>query len=132
LTPTIFNHSSDALGPLNIWGRSEGATSSYDAAPQDTEGGQVLTVMAAPQQTLKDLSLRYVGHFDSDLSQKILRLNPDLKDPDHLEAGQLVRIPLPPGAMRKVNDTAETSTPTEPGTSGNLLTKFSAFLRERK
>ena len=132
ITPAIFDNSSGALGALMPADRSEGANASYDAAPQDTEGGQVLTVMAGPQQSLKDLSLRYVGHFDSDLSKKICSLNPDLKDPDHLEAGQLIRIPLPPGAMRKVNDTAEAATPSKPETSGSLFTRFSALLQERK
>ena len=92
----------------------------------------MITVVAGPQQTLNDLSLRYVGHFDSDLSKEIRSLNPDLKDPDHLEAGQLIRIPLPPGAMRKVNDTAEAAAPSKSETSGSLFTKFSALLRARK
>ena len=99
--------------------------------PQEMEDGQVLTVAAGPQQTLKDLSLRYTGHFDSELALKIRALNPDLTDPEHLEAGQLIRIPLPSGAMKKVHDTAEPSARPKPET-GNLLTRFSALLRERK
>jgi hypothetical protein len=59
-------------------------------------------------------------------------LNPDLTDPDHLAAGQLIRIPLPPGAMKKVNDTADAATASAPSTSTNLFTKFTALLRERK
>jgi general secretion pathway protein A len=133
LTPAIFDdHSSGALGVTVPAGRSDGAPSSYDAAPEDTGSGQVLTVAAGPQQTLRDLSLRYVGHFDSELANKIRILNPDMKDPDHLEAGQLIRIPLPPGAMRKVNDTEEAATPLKPASSGSLFTKFTALLRERK
>jgi len=132
ISPAMFDNPSDPLRAPIPAGRSEGTTASYDAAPQDTGNGQVLTVVAGPQQTLKDLSLRYVGHFDSDLSKKICSLNPDLKDPDHLEAGQLIRIPLPPGAMKKVNDTAEAATPSEPETSGSLFTRFTALLRERK
>jgi general secretion pathway protein A len=132
LTPAIFDPSSDTLGPLPPAEGSEGTTATYDADPQDTGDGQVLTVMAGPQQTLKDLTLRYVGHFDDDLSKQICSLNPDLKDPDHLEAGQLIRIPLPPGAMRKVNDTAEAVTPPKTETSGNLFTKFTALLRGRR
>ncbi len=128
----IFHHSSDSVGAQILADRSEGASASYDAAPQDTGNGQVLTVAAGPRQTLRDLSLRYVGYFDSDLSKKICSLNPGLKDPDHLEAGQLIRIPLPPGAMRKVNDTAEAATPSKPETSGSLLTRFTALLRVRK
>jgi hypothetical protein len=108
-----------------------GADAGYDATPQEMDDGQVLTVAAGAQQTLRDLSLRYTGHFDSELAIKIRALNPDLKDPDHLEAGQLIRIPLPSGAMKKVHDTAESPAPPKPGT-GNILTRFSALLHERK
>ena len=132
LAPSVLNPSTDAQGALVPAARSAGTTASYDADPQDTESGQVITVMAGPLQTLKDLTLRYVGHFDDDLSQKIRTLNPDLKDPDHLEAGQLIRIPLPPGAMKKVNDTAEAAAPSKTETSGNLFTKFTAMLRGRR
>jgi hypothetical protein len=55
---------------------------------------RVLTVMAGQQETVRDISIRYVGHFDDDLFEEIRRLNPDLKDPNHLEDGQLIRIPL--------------------------------------
>jgi hypothetical protein len=58
---------------------------------------RVLTVMASRQETIKDISIRYVGHFDHDLFEEICSLNPTLKDPDHLEDGQLIRIPLRPG-----------------------------------
>ncbi len=132
LTPGIFNNSSGAIGTLVPADRSEAATASYDAAPEDTGNGQMITVVAGPQQTLRDLCLRYVGHFDGDLSNEIRGLNPDLKDPDHLEPGQLIRIPLPPGAMKKVNDTAEAATPSKTETSGSLFTKFTALLRDRK
>ncbi len=132
LTPASFDRTSDALAAPVSAGRSEGTTSSYDAAPEDTGNGQVLTVMAGPQQTIKDLSLRYVGRFDSDLSKEILRLNPGVNDPDHLETGQLIRIPLPPGALRKVNDTAEAATASKTETSGSLIAKLTALLHERK
>ncbi len=134
LTPAIFDQSSasNTFGALIPADRSEGATANYDAAPQDTGNGQVLTVMASPQQTLKEITLKYVGHFDDELSKKIRDLNPDLKDPDHLEAGQLIRIPLPPGAMKKVNDTAEVDAASEPETPPSLYSKFTALLRARK
>jgi type II secretory pathway predicted ATPase ExeA len=118
-----------AQAPANPSG---GTPANYAADPQDTESGQVITVVAGPQQSLKDLTLRYVGHFDDDLSRKIASLNPDLKDPDHLEPGELIRIPLPPGAMKKVNDTAEAAAPPKPEPSGNLFSKFTAMLRGRR
>jgi type II secretory pathway predicted ATPase ExeA len=132
LTPAIVNPFSNIQASPLPADRSNAKPSNYDAAPQDTEIGQVITVMAAPQQTLKDLTLRYAGHFDSELSNKIRSLNPDLKDPDHLEAGQLIRIPLPSGALKKVNDTAEDAAPSKPETSGNLFNRFTALLRARK
>jgi general secretion pathway protein A len=132
LRPAKFDRSSEASGSMIPGNPTSGGGANYDAAPQDMEGGQILTVMAGPQQTLEGLSLRYVGHFDSDLSHKIRNLNPDLKDPDHLEPGQLVRIPLPPGALRKVNDTGEAMPSPEPEVSGSLFARLTAFLRERK
>ena len=111
---------------------SAATATGYDAAPQDTSTGQVLTVTAGPQQTLKDLTLRYVGHFDNDLSNQILSLNPGLKDPDHLEPGQLIRIPLPPGSIKKVNDTEEPVRASKPGSSESLFARITALLRERK
>lgn len=130
--PAKADHVSEIQGAQVPANPSGGSPASYAADPQDTESGQVITVMAGPQQTLKDLTLRYVGHFDDDLSKKIASLNPDLKDPDHLEAGELIRIPLPPGAMKKVNDTAEAAVPSKPEPSGNLFTKFTAMLRGRR
>jgi hypothetical protein len=132
LTPSIFDHSSDALGPMANADRSDSTVASYDAVPQDTGNGQVLTVAAGPQQTLRDLSLKYLGHFDNDLSKKISDLNPGLKDPDHLEAGQLIRIPLPPGAMKEVNDTGVSGGADHPIGSGGFFSRLTALLRGRK
>jgi hypothetical protein len=142
--PAGFGSSIDSRGisipadrPLSSSSGSPGSINSsvnYDADPQDTGNGQVLTVAASARQTIKDLSLRYVGHFDSALSEQIRGLNPDLKDPDHLQAGQLVRLPLPSGALKKVNDTAEAGSLAGPDDSfsGSLLARLSALLRPRK
>ena len=129
--PATSSHSSNSLVAPNPAESSDGAARGYDAAPEETGNGQVLTVVAGPQQTLGDLSRRYLGYSDTELSEKIRGLNPDLKDPDHLEAGQLIRIPLPPGAMKKTNDTAEAA-PAKPEISGNFFTRFAALLRNRK
>jgi general secretion pathway protein A len=73
----------------------------YSADPEQLGPGQVITVAAMPQQTLKDISLLYVGRFDSELQSEISALNPGLTDPDHLNPGQLIRLPLPPGSFKK-------------------------------
>jgi hypothetical protein len=88
--------------------RSQSTTRTYTADPQDIGDSQVLTVVVGSHQTLKDLSLLYAGHFDPDQFKEICNLNPELKDPDHLQAGQLIRMPLPPGTLKKQNDAVET------------------------
>jgi type II secretory pathway predicted ATPase ExeA len=123
---------STAVGASVNSGPAETASADYDAAPEDTGDGQVLTVAAGPQDTMKDLSIRYAGRFDGELEQKIKTLNPDLKDLNHLQEGQLVRIPLPPGAMKKVNDTGEPAAPAQPPASQGLFGKLTAMLRGRK
>lgn len=131
--PRDTDNSSIAPGAVVHADQPEAAASSgYDAAPQDTGDGLVLTVAAGPQQTLQDLALRYAGYFDNELSEKIISLNPGLKDPDHLEAGQLIRIPLPRGAIRKINDTGEASASSQPASSGGLFSRLVALLRDRK
>lgn len=130
--PVVLNPAPDAVGSLVPSSRPEESAakrSNYAAAPQDTGDGQVITVAAQPQQSLQELCLRYVGRFDEELSRKIRSLNPDLKDPDHLEAGQLIQIPLPAGSMRKVNDTADALPPASPRESASLFERFTALLR---
>jgi len=131
ISPHMFDGTKSAIGSLLPSAPSNSGSPSYDAAPLETNDGEILTVAAAANQSIKDLSLRYVGHFDSNLSNQILGLNPALKDPEHLEAGQLIRIPLPSGALKKVNDTGDTP-PTEADNSGSLLSKFTDLLNGKK
>jgi hypothetical protein len=62
--------------------------------PSDEQAGASADRNGGWQETVKGISVRYAGHFDDDLFEEIRKLNPDLKDPDHLEDGQLIRIPL--------------------------------------
>ncbi len=131
ISPGIFDHSSADFGVLTPGDQPAASSSRYDAAPQDTGSGQVLTVVAGPLQSIKDLSLRYIGRFDSDVSNQIRSLNPGLKDPDHLEAGQLIRIPLPSGALRKANDTQDLDGAANASNPLSLFGRLTALLRER-
>ena len=58
----------------------------------DTAGS--LTYVVQPSDTLRDLCLSIVGRYDDAVLAKIRELNPDLKDPNRLEVGQVVRLPL--------------------------------------
>lgn len=85
------------FGPTNF---------SFSADPEDTAAGQVLTVVAGPGQTIEQICRAYIGHFDPQVLDRIRILNPSMKDPNQLEPGQLIRLPLPPGALTKGLDLA--------------------------
>jgi general secretion pathway protein A len=65
-------------------------------------GNPTVVVEVKPSQTLEQISVSHIGRFDKKLLQEIRALNPQIKDINHLEAGQ--RIVLPG------------RTPTSPGT----------------
>lgn len=78
----------------------------YSASPNDTTDGQVLTVVAMPQQSLRDVVLQHGGRFDDEMVKQIRALNPQL-NPDQIEPGQLIRIPQPAGTWQKSFDSAD-------------------------
>jgi phage tail protein X len=47
-----------------------------------------------PGDTLRDLCVSIVGRYNSTVLSEIRELNPDLKNPDHLDAGQEIRLPM--------------------------------------
>jgi type II secretory pathway predicted ATPase ExeA len=127
--PPSSEGSSKSLAPSRPANFSEANGMAYAADPIDTGSVQVLTVVARPQQTLKEISLIYVGHFDDQLFGEICSLNPELKDPDHVQAGQLIRLPLPPDSLTKVIDTSGAENTAENESGRGLFTKVVALLR---
>jgi type II secretory pathway predicted ATPase ExeA len=83
---------------------AESTEMDYSADPEETGGTQIITVAAMPGQTIEEIALSYAGRFDAELLQQIRALNPGMKDPNHLIAGQLIRLPLPRGSFRKGKD----------------------------
>jgi type II secretory pathway predicted ATPase ExeA len=47
-----------------------------------------------PKDTLRDLCMSMLGRYDSAVLAEIRELNPDLKNPDHLDVGQEIRLPI--------------------------------------
>ncbi len=79
----------------------------FGLVPPEAVSGGTLTVVAGPDQSLREISLRYLGSFDRELFEQISALNPGLKDPNHVEPGRILLLPLRPGALRKVLDTGD-------------------------
>jgi general secretion pathway protein A len=129
--PTTSDNSPKSLTPLGSADASGAMPATYAADPQETDSGQVLTIAARPQQTLEEISILYLGHFDRHLFEEICALNPELRDPDHIQGGQLIRLPLRPHALTKVIDTSEAGTTTKKETSGRLFARVYALLHGR-
>ena len=75
----------------------------HPAALPNQDSPQLPTHIVEPNDSLGDISVRYLGKFDARLLQEILVLNDDVKDPNHIEVGQRIRLPLAdsnPGSER--------------------------------
>jgi type II secretory pathway predicted ATPase ExeA len=120
--------SPNSSAPLNPSNSSETMPRTYPAEPVDTGLGQVLTVVVKPEQTIEEIGLLYAGHFYLQLLKNIRALNPELNDLNHMEAGQLIRLPLPPRTLRKANDKSEVASASEAHSAESQFTKIRAFL----
>ena len=47
-----------------------------------------------PKDTLRDLCMSMLGRYDGDVLSEIRNLNPELKNPDLLDVGQEIRLPM--------------------------------------
>ena len=54
------------------------------------------TYVVQPKDTLRDLCVSTFGRYDKVVLSKIRELNPDLRNPDHLDVGQVIHFPLNP------------------------------------
>jgi general secretion pathway protein A len=69
------------------------AVSQLNTGEQD-RSPQFLTVIVRPQQNLRRICLHYLGCYNSKLVNEIKRLNPQLKDPNYVQVGQRLRLPV--------------------------------------
>ena len=58
------------------------------------ESGGIRTIVVEKQNTLRHLSLEYLNRFDNQTIDVIRALNPAIVDPDRIEAGQRLRLPI--------------------------------------
>ncbi len=49
-----------------------------------------------PKDTLRELCISTLGRCDKAIQSQIQKLNPELRNPDHLDVGQKIRLPLNP------------------------------------
>lgn len=51
-------------------------------------------VAVEPQQTLAEISRRYLGEYSPATIAKLRAMNPSLTNLDHIEVGQQIRVPV--------------------------------------
>jgi nucleoid-associated protein YgaU len=84
--PPAPGHPAEPLSPPALPGTQPAALPNQDSP-------QLRTHIVGPNDSLGDISVRYLGKFDGKLLQEILVLNDDVKDPNHIEVGQRIRLP---------------------------------------
>jgi type II secretory pathway predicted ATPase ExeA len=58
---------------------------------------RAFTYVIQPKDTMRDLCVSMLGRYDSDVLSEIHELNPTLKNPDHLDVGQEIHLPISVG-----------------------------------
>jgi general secretion pathway protein A len=81
---------SDAPPQASFVPSADLATASQTRQPE----GLVRTVQVAPGQTLLGICIKKFGNCTSELLREIQELNPSLNNPDHIESGQSIRVPV--------------------------------------
>lgn len=70
----------------------------YGGAQSDTTAENTIeknhSVIVMPGQTLYQISVKYFGKYNSDIYEEIRDLNPWLVNPNHINSGNEIRIPL--------------------------------------
>jgi len=84
----------EPLSERRATGPSDGLPS--HAMPQTGDGNSIRSFkyVVQPNDTLRDLCVSMLGRYDSAVLSEIRQLNPDLKNSDHLDVGQEIRLPM--------------------------------------
>ena len=74
---------------------ADGSTS--QSIPKSDTGARAVrsfTYVVQPKDTLRELCVSMLGRYDNAVRAEIRQLNPNLKNPEHLDPGQEIRLPL--------------------------------------
>lgn len=62
----------------------------------DQEKARFITYTVQPNDSVAHLCERSLGHYDEAALAELRKLNPDLTNPDHIEVGDQIRLPIRP------------------------------------
>lgn len=63
-------------------------------ADQTTEKAGFITYVVQPKDSISNLCKWSLGHYDEAALAELRKLNPDLSNPDHIEVGDHIRLPV--------------------------------------
>jgi general secretion pathway protein A len=110
LLPThaaVADHSIDSKAPSTPVSTNDEKKSDL---PHIAPSVERFRVIVGRHQTLRDISMQYLGEFNSQCLHQIRELNPKLTNPNHIVPGQSIWLPGPPAS--NVAESAGTSTDT--------------------
>ena len=72
----------------------DGVAAVWKAVAAPHRDSEIESVTVRKDDTLRSLSLAHLGRFDVTALIELSSLNPEIVDPDHIEIGQTIRMPL--------------------------------------
>jgi type II secretory pathway predicted ATPase ExeA/nucleoid-associated protein YgaU len=95
LTEPAKENRSGATTTIKGSGKDPKTVNSEESTRGDVAENKPVVVTVEEGQTLSGLALRYQGRFDSEVTQEIQKLNPQIQNPDMIIAGTQLRLPRP-------------------------------------
>ena len=95
--------------PLNVQAAGLLNSEAEQSSPA-TDKPESKTVIVRPGDTLRQIIVRTIGKYNSGSIEQIRKLNPDIIDVDHLEVGQMIRLPQISASAASAAATEEGST----------------------
>jgi general secretion pathway protein A len=101
-SPATANYEKPAATPASLIGDNDAPLPASSTPPADLAAADqtrqpddlVGTVQVAPGQTLLGICIKKFGSCTAELLRQIHELNPSLNNPDHIESGQSIRVPV--------------------------------------
>jgi hypothetical protein len=89
---TAKSDAAPASSPLNVQaGDLPNSEAGLDSSVNSD--GEIDSVIVQPGERLRQVILRTMGEYNGETIEQIRKLNPDIGDLDHLQAGQTIRFP---------------------------------------
>jgi len=93
-SPAATLVSESAVQPSSALPGTQGNASSY--TNRAIGAARFYTYVVQPNDTLGNLCIWSLGRYDETALAELRKLNPDLINPDRIEVGQQIRLPMPP------------------------------------